>query len=288
MMGILLTLHATSCDDDPKSIDPPVNEPRGDINLNGLRNEIADAVLYTNYFVHGPGVFNSVDSQTTESDVNGDGTPLTLGDLVYQIRIIVGNARPYPKEVAPLAAELVNNNGRLSSDASVPMGAALVVVEGNVTPLLLADDMELLYAYDSVKHQTRSLIYSLTADSFSDEFLNVWNGVISVEVATFEGHPVDIVEPAPQNWYVYQPYPNPCSTSTTFRVILKVRNDVTLEVLNILGEQIYYHSVFCQVGITNLTWNIETNSGQPVSNGVYPYRISIDGALTEGKVYVLR
>jgi hypothetical protein len=70
-------------------------DARGDINLNGIGNEVADAVLFSNYFVYGLSVFNvNVDGQVAATDVNADGITLSVADLVYLIRVIVGDASP--------------------------------------------------------------------------------------------------------------------------------------------------------------------------------------------------
>ncbi len=65
------------------------SENVGDINLNGIPNEVADAVLYTKYFIYGLQVF-SIDqpSQISQTDINVDGLPLSVSDLVYQINVI--------------------------------------------------------------------------------------------------------------------------------------------------------------------------------------------------------
>jgi hypothetical protein len=76
-------------------------DDRGDINLNGTRWEIGDAVLFSNYFAYGPvvlhdnGPIDYYEHRVMASDVNDDGTPLTVADLVYLIRIIAERARPY-------------------------------------------------------------------------------------------------------------------------------------------------------------------------------------------------
>ncbi len=57
------------------SIDAP-----GDLNLNGIAYEIADAVLYTNYFLYGMAALDPDpmrrEAQIAASDVNRDGTSL--------------------------------------------------------------------------------------------------------------------------------------------------------------------------------------------------------------------
>ena len=70
---------------------------RGDLNLNGIAYEIADYVLYIQYFFFGIGVFTiNVEAQIAASDVNGDGNALTFADLIYLYRVIVGDAMPVP------------------------------------------------------------------------------------------------------------------------------------------------------------------------------------------------
>jgi len=79
-----------------RTVDTPVydaaqgpSENGGDINLNGVPNEVADVVLYTKYFIYGLQVFRiDQQAQVMETDTNADGLRLTVGDLVYQIRII--------------------------------------------------------------------------------------------------------------------------------------------------------------------------------------------------------
>jgi len=79
-------------------------DDRGDINLNGVAYEIADYVVYTNYFILGLAAF-TIDSpaQIVASDINGDGLPLTINDLIYLIRVIEGDVWPiignYPQSI---------------------------------------------------------------------------------------------------------------------------------------------------------------------------------------------
>ena len=75
---------------------------RGDINLDGIAYTIADWVIYTNYFLYGLEAFTvNMEAQVAASDVNADGLTLTLADLVYLVRVIEGDAQPFP--LVPLA-----------------------------------------------------------------------------------------------------------------------------------------------------------------------------------------
>jgi hypothetical protein len=61
----------------------------GDVNLNGVPNEVADAVLYAKYFIYGLQVFHiDQTAQILQTDINGDGLPLSVSDLVYQINML--------------------------------------------------------------------------------------------------------------------------------------------------------------------------------------------------------
>jgi hypothetical protein len=63
-------------------------DTRGDVNLNGLSNEIGDAVVFTNYFIVGLAAFTvNVEGQIAATEVNCDGIPLSVADLVYLIRL---------------------------------------------------------------------------------------------------------------------------------------------------------------------------------------------------------
>jgi hypothetical protein len=144
-------------------------DARGDINLNGISNEIADAVLFSRYFVDGIGVFNiNYAGQVAATDVNADGLTLTVGDLVYLIRIVVGDALPYPK-LNPVAVDVVVDGGVA---VSAPMAAAAMVFKGEVTPNLLADNMEMIYRFDANEHVTRVLVFSMEANqTFEGRFI---------------------------------------------------------------------------------------------------------------------
>jgi hypothetical protein len=86
-------INGSICIIHPDSIDA-----RGDVNLNGTSHEIADAVLFTQYILNGLSAFKiSVPAQLAATDVNNDGIQGTVGDLVYLIRVITGDALPYAK-----------------------------------------------------------------------------------------------------------------------------------------------------------------------------------------------
>jgi len=172
---------------------------RGDLNLNGIANEIADAILFSNYFVYGPSVFEHNQQLYDVSDVNWDGIPSDISDLVYQINIIRGDALPYEAVQGTDTAQvyIVDNKLRIWG---APIGAAYVVVEGNVTPQLIFDQMEFKYAYDDVNDLTRILVYSFDGEVFyGGDLINYGDGnLLSIELATDIGEKI-FVEIRPIN-----------------------------------------------------------------------------------------
>jgi hypothetical protein len=70
----------------------------GDINLNEIPFEIADYVLFQNYYISGPNVFDiNLQAQLDATDCNKDGVYPTLRDLVFMYRVIIGDITPLPK-----------------------------------------------------------------------------------------------------------------------------------------------------------------------------------------------
>ncbi len=129
-------------------------DSRGDINLNEVPYEIADAVMFSNYFINGLSAFGShVQGSIAASDVNGDGQTLSVADLVYLIRVVVGDAPANPKlsPGPPPRAEFSVTNGLVTLDqTSVPVGALHLVIEGEAHPRLheSVTNMELKYHFD--------------------------------------------------------------------------------------------------------------------------------------------
>ena len=245
-------------------------DDRGDINLNNIANEVADAVLFSNYFVYGIVVFTiNQPGQIAATDVNADGTVLSVADLVYLIRIVVGDALPIPKEVVPVAVRYTHDqNGVMSVRDNVQIGAAFVMVSGPSTPLLLADNMEMLYNYDGTN--TRILVWSRDAHSFTGDFLSVSGQVTTLEMATIEGQPVAL-EVLPTEYTLNQNYPNPFNPSTVISFALPTRSDYTLTIYNVSGQEVAHFVGAAEAGVHEVVW--EAGS---LASGIYFYRLVAD------------
>jgi len=255
-------------------------DDRGDINLNGNKNEIADAVMFTNYFIYGLGIFHlNQPAQIAATDVNADGLALSVADLVYQIRVIIGDALPYPK-LAPVAANYTVDHGIISVDAE--MGAAYVVVEGDATPSLLADQMDIKYNYDAEQNVTRVLVYSLKGNGFSGEFLNANGTVVSLELGSYEGAVVKATN-IPADFALNQNYPNPFNPTTTISFNLPIASDYTLTMYNVTGQQVAEFTGTHEAGTVSIEWN-----ASDMASGVYFYKLNAEDFSATKKMVLLK
>ncbi|HSG99821.1 MAG TPA: hypothetical protein VLB27_07220, partial [candidate division Zixibacteria bacterium] len=166
-------------------------DARGDVNLNGQENEIADAVMFTAYFIKGLAAFGThVEGSIAATEVNGDGIPLTVADLVYLIRVIVGDAAPLNKLNHNSLRVDVSETQNVYS-VSDELGGALFVFEGDVAVALLQPQMSLSVGYREGR------TYALVNPKFerASEFSTIYAGellqadgkLVRVEASDIDG-----------------------------------------------------------------------------------------------------
>jgi hypothetical protein len=267
---------------------------RGDINLNNLANEIGDAVLFTNYFLKGLGVFDiNVHGQIAATDINNDGLTLTIGDLIYLLRIITGDALPFPKLV-PYAdralLELNNDSGGavISTRADVELGGLFLKVRlngaapENVVPLAGIGQL-------SVEQEMKDGLLHLIAysdkqgasiDAGRSDLLRITGSagieIVHAEASDYYGNLVDLSvtrAAVPDGFRLEQNYPNPFNPETEIAVYLPQPSDWRLTIFNIKGQMVREFSGFGSAGVTNVAWDATDEFGQPVATGIYLYRL---------------
>jgi hypothetical protein len=241
-------------------------DDRGDINLNGVSNEIADAVVFTNYFIYGLSAFVvNVEGQIAATEVNGDGMVLTVADLVYLIRVIVGDALPLPKPTP--AGELQVVNGDMVT-INQDVGAAAFVFEGNANLSLAegAAGMELISNFRD--GMTYALIYTMNPGiTASGDVLNVNGGnLVSVEAADYIGNPFE-ARILPSKFELAQNAPNPFNMATSVKMALPVASDWTLSIYNVAGQRVLDYNGYSEAGIVEV--NVDMTG---LGTGVYFYK----------------
>jgi hypothetical protein len=172
-------------------------ESRGDINLNGVQNEVADYLLFIDYFVFGLQVFViDLPAQIAATDVNADGLTLSLDDLVYQWRVITGDAIPFPLLPVLDTAVVFQDDFSKTISVSYPNGltAAYLVFRGNIVPTVLVPNVDVKYNFDG--WNTHVIIYPISlAPAFSPGPLMTYTGhgqITEVAVSDYGVQPIPV------------------------------------------------------------------------------------------------
>ncbi|NUQ82596.1 MAG: T9SS type A sorting domain-containing protein [Bacteroidetes bacterium] len=85
---------------------------------------------------------------------------------------------------------------------------------------------------------------------------------------------LELEAPMPDRFMVHQNYPNPFNPSTTIPVDVPTAGKLTLQVFNLLGQQVFAESQdLPSGGFTKLVWNASSGQNGSVASGLYFYRI---------------
>jgi hypothetical protein len=254
-------------------------DDRGDVNLNGVANEIADAVVFTNYFMYGLAAFTvNVDGQMAATEINGDGIALTVADLVYLIRVIVGDALPLPK-IAPAGTINIAGGNVVAVDAEVGAAAFTFAGDVNVTLADGAAGMELMTNYRD--GYTYALVYNIGEGvTASGNILNTNGQLVSAEIADYNGGAYK-VKILPTEFALDQNYPNPFNPVTVINGYLPTASDYSLTIYNVAGQKVADFSGRSEAGTVSITWDASNQA-----SGIYFYKFEA-GSFSDTKKMVL-
>ncbi len=257
-------------------------DARGDVNLNGLSNEIADAVMLTEYFVSGLAAFGShIEGSIAASEINGDGIPVTVADLVYLIRVIVGDALPLPKLAHNAEAiTITSKDGVISSSAD--MGAALFVFDGIANVELLATNMDIKVGV--VDGNTHALVYNMEKERIAAGNVISSNGtLVSVEAADYNGVALSpgLENAKPTSFAVYQNYPNPFNPNTKISFDLPIASKYSVRIYNVAGQLVREITGQADAGLVTKDVDLSAQS-----SGIYFYKVTA-GTFTATKKMAL-
>ena len=291
-------------------IDPDDIDDRGDINLNNLAYEIGDAVIFTSYFIRGLGVFTiSVAGQIAATDVNADGLTLTVADLSYLIRVVVGDASPIPRinpheEPLVITTEQIGSQAIVTTDSKHSIGVAHLVYEIDpgltvAKPELTAEaaNMDLRYAVDG--NVLKVLVFKIGKEKIEAgqhrilEIPTVGTGqlrLVKAEFADYEGQPYATTTSAsglPTGFALEQNYPNPFNPTTTISFSLPTAEAWTLRVYNVTGSLVRtFSGSNSAAGQVQVMWDGLSSQGEQVASGVYLYRLEA-GSFTDTRKMML-
>ncbi len=129
--------------------------PKGDLNHNELQYEIADYVMLRDYLVDGPVVFgDDWEYALTAGDINADGIPLRVKDLIWMQKVVIGDTLSLPRGVvATDTVRLIQDLSAqtISLDYEPGLAALHIKFVGEITPVPLYDTTEgniIRYGFD--------------------------------------------------------------------------------------------------------------------------------------------
>lgn len=288
-------------------IEAPEAQLLGDINLNGIAFEVADAIYFMNFYIS-PSQYPLDDVQILNSDINRDGQAPSLADLVELIKVVSGEQDPPSKvviEETQVDATLVAQDDGLYLQVNAPVALGGLYVRLTGTDIDRADpvnmtDMELSYGEDGgnlncvlVSFENKNIASgeSLLLKISSDTELDLT--VSEAEAADTDGRAMEISfkesTALPNNFALHQNYPNPFNPSTEISFNLERKARVTLVIYNVLGQEIVrLVDDEVEAGHHKVTWDATDSNDQRVSSGIYFYRLVSDDYRATRKMVLLK
>jgi len=299
----------------------PPPDDRGDINLNGIANEVADGVLFANYFIYGPlvlgyGVDDYYENRVLATDINDDGVVLTVADLVYLIRIITGDANPYPEsgeggKLTPLTdicsvvyVRYRDDALRIHADSPLDISAiafTIKIEELEIGTPIGTERTKGMKIRSAVKDGTlRILVYSMEPGKLiaagSGPVVEIpisGDGTIelaAVDASDLSGRvlPVELgrTPPVPETYRLLQNYPNPFNANTVIKLRLPEASAWGLAIYDVTGRLVREFVGWSEPGEVSVNWDGKNKNGESVSSGIFFYRMTA-ASFTQTKKMVL-
>ena len=285
----------------------------GDLNLNGVPFEVSDFVYYTNYFIDPVG--HPLDGERwLNSDINQDGRPGTVGDLVVLMNIIGspgGSGKCFGESqnvgaTVNVQAQSVRHRMELLVDSDAPIGGALFVfsLDGDFPVKAIAnDETENVELFESITDdQLRVLMICRDAggiEAKGDKLLSLCYAedmTVSLDEAHF-ADPYGAVLNAnfekrgnlPVGFSLSQNYPNPFNPSTRISFSLPDAGQVSLKIFNINGQ---FVKVLAEdqmtAGSHEVIWDGMNSEGRAAASGLYFYRLETNGLSKTKKMMLIK
>jgi len=133
----------------------------------------------------------------------------------------------------------------------------------------------------------------------SSEYLNMISdssGYMTVEPYTVDGviivdpySEIGVDQPTPVDFVLHGNYPNPFNASTNIGFAVEQPGHVLLEVYDILGKRVaILFDSYVSSGTYNIIWNGVSDNNQPLSSGLYFYRLTSDGKSMTKKMSLIK
>jgi hypothetical protein len=251
----------------------------GDINENGQAYEIGDVVMLANY-LSDPSSHPLEPWQIWAADINRDGVPATIADLIMLIRIVT-NQIPIPNhKIAPIdvvaAVNMSGDNVTVASEAT--LGGAVITI--NHTGELGAPTAEGIDIQYSDRNGVMTVLaYNKTGNALGNSItinVPIVSGTATLataNVADINGHTLNSQTAnvaIPTEFSVAQNYPNPFNVKTAIRVALPTSANVAITIYNVAGQLVQtINAGELAAGTHSIIWDASN-----VGSGVYFYKVA--------------
>lgn len=300
---------------------------RGDINCNGIPFEIGDAVVFINYLFYEEdalcqgdcaNLFDCVEYQTRNSDINNDGAYWNVSDLVMLLNIVNGVWYFEPvKTPGAVGIKIYSAASGLtiSTSSSSPIGAAMFTFQYpenlEIGTLEIAERLKSMDIMSSVnKGELKILIYSMNGRCIESEtgsfFTIPVKGIQpgedkeipvtlidasfsdpygrSLPVADLTVVDDHLVEEFSRVFVLEGNYPNPLAASTAISFSLSTDAHVTLKMYNLTGQLIQtLVNKSLNAGHHKVLW-----TPHEAPSGLYFYKLQVGNQSLTKRAVVLR
>jgi predicted extracellular nuclease len=159
-----------------------------------------------------------------------------------------------------------------------------------------ASGVECLIDDDMADMAADEFMSSLTVGTTLESVTGIFNfsfGTYKVEIRDLvdlgQVGVADEVQPLPHKYALYQNYPNPFNPETRIRFELASQERVKLVIYDLLGHKVRtLTDATYDVGYHVLNWDGRNDRNEPVSTGVYIYRIKAGKFIAHKKMILLR
>lgn len=245
------------------------NYEMGDVNMDGIL-DVTDLVLLVEVISRSHYEYLTIDpaEQIRLSDVNQDGYPLHIADLIYFIKhYMIGDSsyNPFPQK----HITITNMQGTLTLNDSCAV--IKIIVEGHQTPVFYPpyDNKYGCYVFISDNTSiTIALRFENLSDIISGKILKVDGEILVIELSDSYGQRIQAMIVHPSPIVLHQNYPNPAIEETIFPISAVVPTKVEFAVFNLSGQKVFSWAGNVEAGQTEISWNTKDNAP-----GVYLYKI---------------
>ncbi|MEE9167621.1 MAG: T9SS type A sorting domain-containing protein [Candidatus Neomarinimicrobiota bacterium] len=183
----------------------------------------------------------------------------------------------------------ISDDGAITTDDVLLTGGRVfvnLVASGETVEVSLYSGASVPEDLDPGNYFLGSLVDELNVVDESDEEDNFVSLPITIDIATAVDSDRNEI---PEHFHLGRNYPNPFNPVTAFRYDLPEGSEVTLTIYDILGRQVrILIQGMEEPGYKSVVWDGTDDFGDPVSAGVYLYRIQAGDFTQTRKMILLR